>query len=51
MRHDLCFRDLASRLPHHNRHRYLPCLLVRIPAKFIRMASRWCGIYNFIIYS
>lgn len=29
--HDLCLRDLATRLPHHKRHRYLPCLLMRIP--------------------
>ena len=29
--HDLSLRDLATRLPDHKRHGYLPCLLMRIP--------------------
>jgi hypothetical protein len=49
--HDLRLRDLASRLPHHDRHRYLPCLFVRIPANSIeyQYSARACGDYNFIL--
>jgi len=40
--YDLSLRDLATRLPDHKRHRYLPCLLMRIPVnKFSETIRRY----------